>query len=30
LDPGEKEWLREGMTWVEIWREILGVEGDEE
>jgi saccharopine dehydrogenase (NADP+, L-glutamate forming) len=30
LDPGEKEWLREGMTWVEIWREMLGVEGDEE
>jgi saccharopine dehydrogenase (NADP+, L-glutamate forming) len=30
LDPGEKEWLREGITWVEIWREMLGVEGDEE
>jgi saccharopine dehydrogenase (NADP+, L-glutamate forming) len=30
LDPREKEWLREGMTWVEIVREMLGVEGEEE
>jgi saccharopine dehydrogenase (NADP+, L-glutamate forming) len=30
LDPREKEWLRGGMTWVEIQRRVLGVEGNEE
>jgi saccharopine dehydrogenase (NADP+, L-glutamate forming) len=30
LDPREKEWLKGGMTWVEIQRRVLGVEGDEE